>query len=285
MSPPTFGPDPSDTEIHQEFPVAHGTEEGRGRHPGHREALFPRNGSGALEHRPMQRGVANDSPFPDLPLPHLELRLDQRHDVGGEGQQPAHRRQHQRQRDERHVDGRQVGAIRKTGRLQVPDVRPLQHLHAGIGPQACGQLAVPHIHRDHPARSRLQQAVGEAAGRGPHIQADAAARIQPECLQSVLELEAAPAHKRVGGPCHLKRDFQRHRRARLLDAPPRRLHFARQDEPLRVLAAGGQAALDQQEIDPPPGDRHATISPRCRPNRRTFTSASAASWIPSDDSP
>src|SRR5712691_6937034 len=69
--------------------------------------------------------VAHEATLPHRPLPNLELRLHQRHDVARWAEEIADTRQRQPQRDERHIDHGQVRCYRQP--IEVPDVDPLQN--------------------------------------------------------------------------------------------------------------------------------------------------------------
>ncbi len=99
-------------------------------------------------------GVAHDTTLPYGALPHLELRLDQRHDVARRAEQLAHARQHQPQGDERDIDHRQVGRDRQP--IQIPDVDALHDGDSWVLAQGPGELAIADVDGDHPRRAPLQ---------------------------------------------------------------------------------------------------------------------------------
>ena len=51
---------------------------------------------------------------------------------------------------------------------------------------------MPDVDRVDARGATLQQHVGEPAGRGPDVERDAAGRVDPEAIQPVRELDAAP---------------------------------------------------------------------------------------------
>ena len=69
-----------------------------------------------------------------------------------------------------------AGRERQVGRLQAAGVEALDHGHPGILAQAQVDLSVGDVERDDPRRAALQQAVGEAAGRGADVEAVAPGR-------------------------------------------------------------------------------------------------------------
>ena len=109
---------------------------------------------------------------------HLELGFHQQHRLRRAHQQAPQRRQHPRQRDERHIGHGQIGpwvlgAI-KVGGFQVAQVGAFPQHHAGICAQRPGRLAVAHIDAVDQRRPVLEQAVAEATGGDAPIQAGAA---------------------------------------------------------------------------------------------------------------
>ena len=123
----------------------------------------------------------------------LELGLDQGEQVEPLGRRAHHRGQHLGQRDERHVDHHQVGRLRQLSRLELPRVAPLDHGHPRVLAQPPAQLAVSYVQRGDAGSTALQQAVGESARRGAHVQAGSAGGVDPEGVERVGELDAAAA--------------------------------------------------------------------------------------------
>ena len=142
-----------------------------GRDPGHAKPLLGRGGRHAGHRLGAQRRVAHHPTRADPALAHLELRLDQQHEVGvrrGAGGQGG---QHQDERDERQVRGDQPGRRRHLLRAQMPHVHPVHHDDPVVAAQRPGQLAVAHVHRHHVRRPGAEQHVGEAAGGRARVQA------------------------------------------------------------------------------------------------------------------
>ena len=103
----------------------------------------------------------------------LELRLDQRQQVGRRLRQRERRRQHELERDEARIDGDEVGPLRQQRRIEAADVGILERHDLGAAAQARMQLAAPDIDRVDPPGAAREQDLGEAAGRGADIEADA----------------------------------------------------------------------------------------------------------------
>ena len=79
----------------------------------------------------------------------------------------------------------------KGSSLQRPRVDALEHRDAWVGAHLRVQLPVAHVERDHPPRTRLQEAIGEAASRGADVEAVLPGRVDAEPLERVRELLAA----------------------------------------------------------------------------------------------
>ena len=74
---------------------------------------------------------------------------------------------------------------------QVAGVGPFVHHDARVVPQLPGKLAVADIDRVHLRRAVRQQHIGEAAGGGADVEADAARRREAEVTQRMVELQPA----------------------------------------------------------------------------------------------
>jgi hypothetical protein len=110
------------------------------------------------------------------------------------------------------------------------------------------ELTLPYVDGIDPPRAAREQKLGEAAGRGAHIEADAIVRIESEMVERSRKLHAPARHPRIGllgAQYSVDRNFFR----RLGDRNIVRHHQARRDGGLRLGAALEQAALDQQTID------------------------------------
>ena len=114
------------------------------------------------------------------------------------------------------------------------------------------QLAATDIHGIDSPRAACEEDLGEAAGRGADIEADAAARIkhriEAEVIERGRELHPAARHvrvRRLGAQHRIGGDFLR----RLRDDNLIRRHAAGGNGGLRFGAALEQAALDEQPID------------------------------------
>ena len=80
-------------------------------------------------------------------------------------------RQDQLQGDEGQVRHHQARTERQIASAYPADIRAVEYLHAVIGLQAPGKLAVSHICRDNTRRTPLEQHLREPTGRCPRVQA------------------------------------------------------------------------------------------------------------------
>ena len=95
----------------------------------------------------------------------------------------------------------------------------------------------------------LEQAVGEAAGGGAHVEADRPRASIPNAASACGELVAAPAHE-ARRRRHLDAAVRRDQRPRLVRAPPVHADAAGQDHARRLLAARREPARDEGRVEP-----------------------------------
>ncbi len=146
----------------------------------------------------------------DLRPAGLELGLDQEHErcAGrGDGEQ---RRQHGGQGDERQVGHHQVDRAADRFLRQVAHVAALADVDARVVPHGGMELAVAHVDGHHLRRAPLQEAVGEAPGRGPGVQGPHVADVERRTARA--RRRASPRPARRSGPAD--RGARRGRRAR-----------------------------------------------------------------------
>ena len=101
---------------------------------------------------------------------------------------------------------------------------------------------------DDPRGAALQEAVGEASGGGPEVDAVPACRVDAECVQGVRELLAA-ARDESRRPLDLERDVLADLLPRLLEAG----HEAGKHERLRLRPALGEPSLHEHDVEAPAG--------------------------------
>ena len=113
------------------------------------------------------------------------------------------------------------------------------------------QLPVPDIDADDVAGASLQQAVGEAAGRLPDVEAQLAADAEAGLRQRPGKLEAAARDvMRVGVGGHGQRRFLGQFHGRLADRPAGPADAAFLDQPLGRGTRGSEVLGDEQGIRP-----------------------------------
>jgi hypothetical protein len=89
-----------------------------------------------------------------------------------------------------------MNQINRLGQCErVACVHPLQHHHTRVLPQPVVELSVANVNSIDLACPALEQAIGEAACGGTYVNRHHAAYIKSKLLESVLQLEPAPAHE------------------------------------------------------------------------------------------
>jgi hypothetical protein len=107
------------------------------------------------------------------------------------------------------------------------------------------ELAVADVEGDHARGAGLKETIREAARRGPDVEAVLAAHIELEGGESVSEL--LPAARDEARP---RLDLERGRLVELLACLRVSPDAAREHERLRLRTGLGQAALDEQHVQP-----------------------------------
>ena len=194
------------------------------------------------KHATMDVRVPDDAAAPNLALAGLELRLDEHDRIPTGREQAQHRWQRGPDADEGDVGDEQVGAERQLPELA--GVRALEHGHPWVGAQLRVELAVADVDGDHARDPVLEQVVGEAARRRPHVDRVAPVELDVVLLERVRELlatagdEARPLLDReLGVVGYLM--------SRLVVAG----HEPGQDECLCLSAARCEPALDQKDVE------------------------------------
>ena len=188
------------------------------------------------------------------------------------GGQRRQLRQDQGQRDEGEVADDQVEAVFRQRRAEVGGAQgaTVDALDGGDGRVAAQlrvQLAVPNIDADYVPGARLQQAIGEAAGRLPDVEAVLAADAEAGLGQRPSQLEAAARDvMRVGVGGHGQRRFLGQFHGRLADRAAGPADPAGLDQPLRRSARRGEVLGDEQGIRPyhPGGPFRRRLAGRAR---------------------
>ena len=144
-----------------------------------------------------------------------------------------------------------AGTNGRSAGVELAGVEPLDHGHARVLAQAHVDLAVGDVDGGHPRGAALQQAVGEAAGRGADVEAVAPFDVDAERVERVFELDAAArdeARPRVDDQRRLGLDqLARPQRDRAVLADP---NLAGPHRARRGRARGEQAPLGQNRVYP-----------------------------------
>ena len=137
------------------------------------------------------------------------------------------------------------------GGVEAARVRPLQRDDAGIRPERLGELSATHIESIDAAGTACQQAVGEAARRGTHVEAHAAGRVHAERVERAGQL--LPAPRDIGRPRHkLQREGRVHQVAGLAVRArgiPHAADATGEQERLRLRSRGREAALGDELVE------------------------------------
>ena len=116
---------PARAQVQQELAIAFGAGDRRLDHAHAGQSYRSRRGGDLGDDARVDGGIGHQTALADVVAPGLELRLDQRHDVGAGREQRRHDGQDVAQRDERDVDRDDAGAVaesRQIGAGQVTGV-------------------------------------------------------------------------------------------------------------------------------------------------------------------
>ncbi len=197
----------------------------------------------------VDRGIAHDALLEMAALADLELRLDQRDELRARGRERERRGQHRLERDEAHVDGDNLWHRVEPGGIERPNVRLLQRHHLGPAAQARMQLVAADVDREDAARAAREQDLGEAAGRGADIEADATRDVDRQPVERMGELDPAARDPGKGG-LGRERGIDRDRLGGFAHGRAVGGDVAGRDGGLRLGAAVEQAARHQQKVGP-----------------------------------
>ena len=145
------------------------------------------------EHAVVLKGVADDAAFADLAFAHFKLGLDQGDDPGVRLHEFGDCRNHDFKGYEGYVYGDQIDGFGQHILGHAADVHPFDDGNAGVLTQPPGKLPVSDIHGIDAGCPVLQQAIREAPGGCPHIEAYLRACRQVKRVQRLLQLQASPA--------------------------------------------------------------------------------------------
>ncbi len=216
-------------------------------------------------------GVAHDAAPPHLPLPHLELGLDQRDEPRLGPRQGEGSGQDEGERDEARIADDEIDGLGDLLGRQVAGIGALEHDDPRIVAQRPGQLAVADIHGVDPGSTTPQQDLREAAGRGADVDRDGARGIDPETVEPGQELQGS-ARDPVGAAPYLQRQIVGHGLPGLVEPTLAREDTAGEHERLGFRPRLGEAAIEEELIEAASG---RDCSPMLKAPR-SFTSAGMA---------
>ena len=205
---------------------------------------------------PNLRGANHAAALRRLPPAGFELRLHQHQQVAAgqhEGGEPPH---HQAQADERQVDGHEIRRAAGVARLQVTDVGAFEAAHVRGRQQPLVQLRPADVDGHHARRAVLEEAVGEPAGGGPHVDAALGVHLEVQRRQRPVELVSPAAHE-TRALQHLEGVAGEHGPGGPLGDGSVDGDGTGVDEPLRFLPARRQLPAHQLGVESaPPGGVH-----------------------------
>ena len=139
-------------------------------------------------------------------------------------------------------DDHEVRPVGQLARVQGAGVPPLDHRHARILADPPVELAVGHVERRHGGGPALEQAVGEPAGRGAHVQAAAALRARARTRPGRCSSFTPPRETYGAGRADGELGVLGHQLTRLARAPAVRPPARRRPSPRRPPAIASRTA-------------------------------------------
>ena len=193
-------------------------------------------------------GIADDAAFADFLAAGLELGLDEGDGFPAGAQEAVDGRQDEAEGDERDVGDGEIGRFGQIAGLQMAGIAAIEDDDAGIGGQAGVELGFPDVDGVDLGGAVLEKAIGEPAGRGADVHADLVPGGQAgEAEERFFEFEAAAADETLGladAEGAVGRIFM----AGLEGGRIVHEDFAGENEPLGLLAAFGEAAFHQKQV-------------------------------------
>ncbi|MDE2892006.1 MAG: hypothetical protein OXN86_05850 [Chloroflexota bacterium] len=152
--------------------IARGTDERRPEDAANAPTLLECPAEHIADGLPLSEPIVDDASLIDIVTRQLELRLDERNNIGLRRDGSLHAGQHLLKADERDVNGGEVSRTRE-GR-QIADVGALEHRYTRIAAECISELSIANVDCVHVQRPAAKQHVGEATGRCTDIEADSA---------------------------------------------------------------------------------------------------------------
>ena len=195
-------------------------------------------------------GVADNAPLADVVAAGFELGFDEGDGFAAGGKEAVEGREDEAQGDEGDIGDGQGGGLGEVAGFQVAGVAAVEDDDAGVGGESGVELAFADIDGEDLEGAMLEEAVREAARGGADVNADlAVGGEEGEAEEGLFELEAAAANEALG-----LADAQGAVRGILVagfaSGGVIDEDFAGEDEALGFFAAFGQAAFDEQEVEP-----------------------------------
>ena len=193
--------------------------------------------------------VSDDAALAHFAAAHFELRLDERDGGRALGEAGGERREDLRQRDERHVHGRQVEEGGELFGGKLAGVLPFDDDDARVLAQFPRQLIVTDVDSPYARRAVLQQAVCEAAGGRADVQARLTSHVEVERAERRFELQAAATDvaRHLAFQANVERRVDH--LAGLVGPLLGDEHLAGENQRLRPRPALGQPAFDDQLVE------------------------------------
>lgn len=240
--------------VKQKFPIPFGAEDGGLDDVGAGTAFGQERLANLVDCGGLGSLVADNATFANVLAPSFELRLHQHDELLtvtlDRERCRDDRRQKQRGRNERDVNGDELDELAELFVGQIAGVGFLQQPYSWVLPEAEINLPMASVDGDDPRSPVLQEAIGETAGGSADIQTNFAAHVDAPMLQSFFELEPAAAdvlqvftkQTNIGVGCNRGAGF-----LHLLSVDE---YVAREDQRLGTFAGRHQAAIQEQFVEP-----------------------------------
>src|SRR5580700_6479903 len=232
--------------LDEKFAVAVAARDRRRRDTADAPAERNQKSADVVADRGVDGRIAHDA-FLDVAAAGLELRLDQQNERCPRFEDFADGRHDELERDEADINGGEIRPLGKARRIKRADVGLLHRDDIAAAAQARMQLIAADVDGVDAACAAQCQNLGEAAGRGADVEADAPRHVEMKMIERGCKLDPATRHVRMLG---LGRDDRGGRNClrRLAYRHAVGGHQARGNRSLGAGAALEQAARDQQAI-------------------------------------
>ena len=151
--------------------------------------------------------------------------------------------------DEGDVHCEEGDAVWKVAGIEEACVGALHEGNAGVVAEGLGDLAIAGVNGENPGGTVLEHAVGETAGGGADVEAEAAGKVDVPVVQSAFELEPAAADVAEVGAEDADGGVVGHGMTGFVGLLFADEDAAGKDEGLGAFAGGDEAALHQQFVE------------------------------------